>query len=164
MQGAGAAGSAADGFLRGGGKMGSRPRQAFFHAVRRFAGRRGKSDAACGVFVQFGGDEVGKGMGFAGAGAAVDEGEAVAPGEGDGVLLFQAQVGVGGGCCCIGILSVCGKTRVDGGSEAGFVLVVAVVPKAVAVPHQWRGAAAVADEAMRGEGCKDGGGDGGSVG
>ena len=74
VQGAGAASGAADGFLRGVGKMGGRARQAFFHAVRRFAGRRGKGDAACGVFVQFGGDEVGKGVGFAGAGAAVDEG------------------------------------------------------------------------------------------
>ena len=161
VQGAGAAGSAADGFLRGVGKMGGRARQAFFHAVRRFAGRRGKGDAACGVFVQFGRDEVGKGVGFAGAGAAVDEGEAASPGEGDGVLLFRAQVGVGGGCCCVGVLSVCGKARVDGCSEAGFVLVVAVVPKAVTMQHQRRGAAAVADEAMLSEGCKDGGGDGG---
>ena len=74
MQGAGAAGGTADGFLRSGGKCGGGARQTFFHAVRRFAGRCGKGDAACGMFVQFGGDEVGKGVGFAGAGAAVDEG------------------------------------------------------------------------------------------
>ena len=76
------------------------------------------------------------------------------------MLLFRAQVGVGGGCCRVGTLSVCGKARMDGGGEAGFVLVVAVVPKAVTMQHQRRGAAAVADETMRGEGCKDGGGDG----
>ena len=111
--------------------------------------------------MQFGRDEVGKGVGFASARAAVNEGEVAPPGEGNGMLLFRAQVGVGGGCCRVGALSICGKARVDGSGEAGFVLIVAVVPTAVAVAYQWCGAAAVTDEAMRGEGCKDGGGDGG---